>query len=157
MEWILMEVSQSQSGAHTKNYVWSWIIFHNVTSKYYSAFVFFEFWLQLWIFKMTKIHQCACDLRAPGPLRGRHPSAPRSDHLSTQSRLFLRSHFQLAHPLPASPFQCPRSRTATLELGAAVPSGPYVGLTVHWPSRRFLSRGERPAGDPVDSDPGAVF
>ena len=57
---------------------------------------------------------------------------------------------------PAShkaPFQCPRSRAATLELRGRLP-GPYVGLTVHWavPTQRV-----RPAGDPVDSDPGARF
>ena len=48
------------------------------------------------------------------------------------------SHCQRAHPLPATPFQCPRSRTATLE-------------PVYW------AASVRPAGDPVDSDPGAVF
>ena len=40
------------------------------------------------------------------------------------------SHFQRAHPLAATPFQCPRSRTATLGLGAAALPCPYVGLTV---------------------------
>ena len=55
------------------------------------------------------------------------------------------SHFPRAHTLPATPFQCTRSRTATLELVAAALTCPYVGLTVH--------RTVRPAGDPVESDP----
>ena len=45
---------------------------------------------------------------------------------------------------PQRPFQCPRSRTATLEQVS------YIE-----PSPRFNSKGVRPAGDPVDSDPGA--
>ena len=36
--------------------------------------------------------------------------------------------FQRAHPLPATPFQCPRSRTATLGYGAAAPF-----LPLRWP------------------------
>ena len=35
------------------------------------------------------------------------------------------------HPLPATPFQCPRSRTATLRRGPQPLTCPYVGLTVH--------------------------
>ena len=55
------------------------------------------------------------------------------------------------HPLPATPFQCPRSRTAMLRRGQ-----PLTSLTLAWlyiePSP---CGGER--GDPVDNDPGAVF
>ena len=56
--------------------------------------------------------------------------------------------FWRAHQLPASPFQCPRSRAATLEVGRVFPSlniepSPLAGV--------------RPASDPVDSDPGARF
>ena len=36
--------------------------------------------------------------------------------------------FQRAHPLPATPFQCPRSRTATLELGSR-----STHLALRWP------------------------
>ena len=52
------------------------------------------------------------------------------------------------HPLPATPFQCPRSRTATLGEGGAA-----TCLPLRWPDCTL----SRPAGDPVDSDPGAVF
>ena len=41
----------------SKYCVWSWIIFHNVTSKYNSGFVHLKIWLQLRILEMTKIHQ----------------------------------------------------------------------------------------------------
>ena len=57
----------------------------------------------------------ACALRA---LTSSSPSgfrdAPRGEHLSTRGRLLRGSHFPRAHPLPATHFQCPRSRTATL-------------------------------------------
>ena len=74
--------------------------------------------------------------------------APRGDHLCTRRVFWPKSQlFQRAHPLPATPFQCPRSRTASL--------GPSI-LTLDWlyiePSP---CGGVRPAGDPVDSDPGA--
>ena len=39
--------------------------------------------------------------------------------------------FQRARPLPATPFQCPRSRTATLGQGPQHLSCPDVGLIVH--------------------------
>ena len=56
-----------------------------------------------------------------------------------------------SHPLPATP----RSRTATLELGGR---STFPALTQAWlhiePSP---CGGVRPASDPVDSDPGAVF
>ena len=57
-------------------------------------------------------------------------------------------------------FQCPRSRTVTLELGgrSACLRCPYVGLTVHWAaSPAFYGRGVRQASDRVGSDPGARF
>ena len=61
----------------------------------------------------------------------------------------------LAHPLPAAPFQCPRSRTATLGKGAAAH---FPALTLAWLYiELFLCGGVRPASDPVDSDPGALF
>ena len=52
---------------------------------------------------------------------------------------------------PQTPFQCPRSRTATLEPGGAGGDNLAlnVGLTV------YNSKGVRPARDPVDSDPDA--
>ena len=50
-----------------------------------------------------------------------HPTgfrgAPRSEHLSNPRQTSSWSHFPRAHPLPATPCQCPRSRQATLELG----------------------------------------
>ena len=73
---------------------------------------------------MKKI--AACDLRAGTVARrtqGRSPFHPKQ----TSSW----SHFSTGHPLPATPFQCPRSRTAALERGAAALTCPYVGLTVH--------------------------
>ena len=42
--------------------------------------------------------------------------------------LFCGVTFLRAHPLPATPFQCPRSRTATLGQGAAAPF-----LPLRWP------------------------
>ena len=51
--------------------------------------------------------------------QGRSPVHPKG--ASTHSS-------QRAHPLPATPFQCPRSRTATLELEAAAPF-----LPLRWP------------------------
>ena len=66
----------------------------------------------------------ACDLRAPrwhtGTVtrrtQGRSPFHP--NQASSRS-------LQRTHPLPATPFQCPRSRTATLELGSR---GSYLPL-----------------------------
>ena len=58
---------------------------------------------------------------------------------------------------PRTPFQCPRSRTATLELGGrsvCLPALTWAWLHIE-PSRRFSSRGLRLAGDPVDRDPDA--
>ena len=37
--------------------------------------------------------------------------------------------FQRAHPLPATPFHCPRSRS---DRGPQHLSCPHIGLTVHW-------------------------
>ena len=73
---------------------------------------------------------------------GRHPSAPRGDHLSTRSERQRRSSATFNGPIgfPQTRFQCPRSRRATLELGHAF---------------RFSKSLPRP--DPVDSDPGATF
>ena len=63
------------------------------------------------------------------------PSALGGDHLSARVRIAGVDHapFTRAHPLPAAPFQCPRS-PATLELGSAETDTPcpYVGLTVLW-------------------------
>ena len=100
------------------------------------------------------VNFCACVLRAPRRLH--QPSfrgAPRGEHLSTRSRLSsVESHF---FALPATPFQCPRSRTATLGQGGR---STFPALTLAW---LFIEAspcgGVRPAGDPVDSDPGAVF
>ena len=68
---------------------------------------------------------------------GRTPFHPKG--VSTHSS-------QRAHPLPASPFQWLRSRTATLGKGAQHLSCPYVGLTVHWAvSVRRSTTGRRPS------------
>ena len=66
---------------------------------------------------------------------GRHPSATRGDHLSTRKERHCCSSALLNGPIrfPQTPFRCPRSRTATLELGGhstCLPC-PYAGLTVH--------------------------
>ena len=37
--------------------IWSWIIFHNVTSKHNPSFVLLKLWLQLQILQMTQVHQ----------------------------------------------------------------------------------------------------
>ena len=88
-----------------------------------------------------------------------HPSgfrgAPRGDHLSTRSRLLRGGTVNGPIRFPQTPFQCPRSRTATLGSGGR---STFPALTMAWlyiePSP---CGGVRPAGDPVDSDPGAVF
>ena len=60
----------------------------------------------------------AYDLRAPRPhRRHRFETHPGTITFSPEASSSS-SHFQLAHPLPATPFQCPRSRTASLELGS---------------------------------------
>ena len=66
------------------------------------------------------------------------------------------SHFQRAHPLPATPFQCPPSRTATLELGSR---GSYLPLRRPDCTLRRLCAVEhdRPVTQSIDSDPGAIF
>ena len=75
----------------------------------------------------------ACDLRAPRQLLlgfEAHPEAitfPPVCALWQQPRASTRG-----RPLPATPFQCPRSRTATLELGAAALTCPCVGLSPQW-------------------------
>ena len=76
----------------------------------------------------------ACVLRAPRRLS---PSvfwgAPRGEHLSTHHALLASwPRASWAHPVPATPFQWPRSRTATLRRGPQLTFHPYVGLTVHW-------------------------
>ena len=69
---------------------------------------------------------------------------PPAEYFRPKSQLFWR-----AYPLPADLFQCPQSRTATL--------GPLI-LTKAWLYiESSPCRGVRPAGDPVDSDPRAVF
>ena len=64
----------------------------------------------------------AFDLRAPHRRGTRMPSPfpPEADSLW--------SHISTAHPLPATPFQCPRSRTATLGQRAPAPF-----LPLRWP------------------------
>ena len=58
--------------------------------------------------------------------QARFPRRTRGEHMSTRSRLSVESPFiQRAHPLPATPFQCPRSRTATLKVGSR---GSYLPL-----------------------------
>ena len=52
-------------------------------------------------------------------------------NIPTEADFFVESLYS-AHPLPATPFQCPRSRTTTLELGGRSTACPCVGLTVHW-------------------------
>ena len=80
---------------------------------------------------------------------------PWREHLSTHHTLLASGpRASWAHPLPATPFQCPRSRTATLGEGAAA-TYPYVGLDCTL-SQSPCGR-VRPAGDLVDGDPGAVF
>ena len=68
--------------------------------------------------------------------------------------LFLGVTFLQAHPLPATPFQCPRSRTATLGEGAAA-----TYLPLRWPdctlSRLRAEEYDRPvtrsdAGRPLE-------
>ena len=83
-----------------------------------------------------------------------HPG--RCEHLSTHHALLASGpRASWSHPLLPTPFQCPRSRTATLGEGAAAH---FPALTLAWlyiePSP---CGGVRPAGDPVDSDPRAVF
>ena len=97
-----------------------------------------------------------CDLRAPCRLLWHElTGAPRGDHLSASRQTSSWGHFPRANPIPATPFQCPRSRTTTLGSVAAALTCPYVGLTVH----RAVSvrRSTTAAGDPADNDPGAVF
>ena len=80
----------------------------------------------------------------------------------------LWSHFSTAHPLPATPFQCPQSRTATLGLGTAAPFLPlrWPDCTLSrlraeeydrwWPSRwrpRSRLRGRSPPGSDADRPP----
>ena len=86
----------------------------------------------------------ACQVVDHGRTQGRPPFHP---NLAASGSL------QRALPLPATPFQCPRSRTATLELGGAAPFPPLAWLYIE-PSP---CGGVRPAGDPIDSDPRAVF
>ena len=58
----------------------------------------------------------ACVLRAPRRLhQPGFRGAPGSEHLSTHHALLASGpRASWAHPLPATPFQCPRSRTETL-------------------------------------------
>ena len=96
----------------------------------------------------------ACVLRAPPgsdrPVLRRTPGRTPFHPCAVSPRPASRT-----HPLPTTPFQCTRSRTATLGKGGAAH---LPALTLAWlyiePSPRG---GIRPAGDPVDSDPGAVF
>ena len=84
------------------------------------------------------------------PYRG----APRGEHLPIRVRSY-KGPAPRTHPLPATPLQCPRSRTATL---GQVAAAHLPTLTLAWLYIEPSScGGVRPAGDPVDSDPGAVF
>ena len=71
----------------------------------------------------------ACVLRAPRQLS---PSGlrrtPGQTPFHPKHTLFCGVTFLRVHPLPATPFQCPRSRTATIGLGAATPF-----LPLRWP------------------------
>ena len=96
----------------------------------------------------------ACVLRAPPgshrPILRRTPGRTPFHPCAVLPRPASRT-----HPHPATPFQCPRSRTATLRRGAAAHFPP-----LRWPDctlSRLRAEEYGPAGDPVDSDPGAVF
>ena len=92
-----------------------------------------------------------CVLRAPHRLS---PSgfrgAPGGEHLSTHHALLASGpRASWAHPLPATPFQCPRSRMATLGEGAAA---------TYLPLRRPGCTSSRlVALSAEEYDPGAVF
>ena len=97
----------------------------------------------------------ACDLRAPHRLtRPAFEVHNRGSPCHPKQTLHGVT-FQRAHPLPATPFQWPRLRTATLGLGAAAPFLPSRPAWLY--IEPSPCGGVRPAGDPVDSDLGAVF
>ena len=135
---------------HSKS---AWVIFDNVTTEYNTSFVLLKFLFQLRIFQLTYDHEWSqvdfsfvplCLLRTFSSFQagivsiffpffrlwssGSSP-AHRSVSKRTPGRPPLRpspcsTHGTSPICFPQTPFQCPRSRTATL--------GPYVGLTVHW-------------------------
>ena len=71
----------------------------------------------------------ACVLPAPHRLTTPAFEAhPRANTFPPEADSSAESTFHRAHPLPATPFQCPRSRTATLGEGATA-----TYLPLRWP------------------------
>ena len=97
-----------------------------------------------WMFSVPALEILGLLTGSPVRLSRRTPGRP----LFHPKQTLYGVTFQRAHPLPATPLQRTRSRTATLGWGAAA-------LTLAWlyiaPSP---CGGVRPAGEPVDSDPG---
>ena len=104
-----------------------------------------SFWLRSWI----RLCSSGSSWLSPSGSRG----APRGEHLSIR----VRSCLDQLH----GPIRFPQHLFSVHDHGRQRSGGgpqhaflPYVGLTVH---RAVSVRRVRPAGDPVDSDPEAVF